>query len=95
MSLIQEVNSYIFFDFSYSVAAGQNTTVILAKPNEKFSDMPRHPEDVSPPLLCVGCNKNHGEDDNPLECDKVRFPLILNGRTTSHTILFSAMHHGT
>lgn len=55
-----------------SIAAGQNTTLLLAKPNEKFSDMPRHPEDVNPPIACVGCNKDYGEDDSPLECDKVR-----------------------
>ncbi|KAH9479125.1 Protein RCC2-like protein [Psilocybe cubensis] len=61
----------------FDIAAGQNTTVLLAKPNEKFSDMPRHPEDVSPPLLCVGCNKDEGEDDNPLECDKCDAPWHL------------------
>lgn len=35
--------------------------------------MPRHPEDVDPPALCVGCGKDGGEDDSPLECDKVRY----------------------
>jgi hypothetical protein len=40
--------------------------------------MPRHPEDVDPPALCVGCGKDGGEDDSPLECDKVRHasPII-------------------
>ena len=54
-----------------SIAAGQNTTLILAKPNEKFSDMPRHPEEIDAPSHCVKCNKDNGEDDSPLECDKV------------------------
>ncbi|PPQ97999.1 hypothetical protein CVT26_003061 [Gymnopilus dilepis] len=61
----------------FDIAAGQNTTCFLAKPNEKFSDMPRHPEDVNPPPLCVGCGKDHGEDDSPLECDKCDAPWHL------------------
>ncbi|KAG6810944.1 hypothetical protein H0H92_009685 [Tricholoma furcatifolium] len=52
------------------IAAGQNTTVFLAKPNDKMSDLPRHPVDIEPPALCVVCNTEHGEDDSPLECDK-------------------------
>ena len=55
-------------DFS-SIAAGQNTTLFLAKPNDKFSELPRHPEDVQPPPACVKCRIDHGD---PLECDKVR-----------------------
>lgn len=54
-----------------SIAAGQNTTLFLAKSNEKFSDMPRHPEQVDAPSYCVKCNRDNGEDDSPLECDKV------------------------
>ncbi|KAF8885095.1 regulator of chromosome condensation 1/beta-lactamase-inhibitor protein II [Gymnopilus junonius] len=61
----------------FDIAAGQNTTLFLAKPNDKFSDMPRHPEDVNPPSLCVGCGKDHGEDDSPLECDKCDSPWHL------------------
>ena len=53
------------------VAAGQNTTFILARPNEKFSELPRHPFDVNPPEICVVCDRDNGEDDSPLECDKV------------------------
>ncbi|KAF8194680.1 regulator of chromosome condensation 1/beta-lactamase-inhibitor protein II [Pholiota molesta] len=60
------------------IAAGQNTTVILAKPTEKFSDMPRHPEEVDPPIVCVGCKKDYGEDDSPLECDKCDAPWHLH-----------------
>ena len=64
-----------------SIAAGQNTTLLLAKPSEKFSDMPRHPEEIDAPSYCVKCNRDNGEDDSPLECDKVCFhyltPLLV------------------
>jgi hypothetical protein len=54
-----------------SIAAGQNTTLILAKPNAKLSDLPRHPIDVKPPQFCIKCDKDNGADDPPLECEKV------------------------
>lgn len=54
-----------------SIAAGQNTTCLLATPNQKLSDLPRHPFEVNPPPACVGCGKDNGEDDDPLECEKV------------------------
>ncbi|KDQ62001.1 hypothetical protein JAAARDRAFT_528999 [Jaapia argillacea MUCL 33604] len=59
------------------VAASQNTTFFLAKPNDKFSDLPRHPADVHPPDLCVKCGTEKGEDDSPLECDKCDSPYHL------------------
>ncbi|KAG6332897.1 hypothetical protein ID866_6193 [Astraeus odoratus] len=37
----------------FSVAAGQHSTLFLAKPNDKFSDIPRHPLEVDAPELCV------------------------------------------
>ena len=55
----------------HRIAAGQNTTFILAQPNEKFSELPRHPADIAAPDLCVVCNRDNGDDDAPLECDKV------------------------
>ncbi|KAF5362181.1 hypothetical protein D9756_002116 [Leucocoprinus leucothites] len=59
----------------YSIAPGQNTTVLLAKPNDdKFSDLPRHPIDVQPPQECVGCKRDDGD---PLECDKCDAPWHL------------------
>ena len=54
------------------VAAGQNTTLFLAKPSEKYSDLPRHPFDMMAPEYCVICSKDTGDEDPPLECDKVR-----------------------
>lgn len=57
-------------NFVFSIAAGQNTTLLIARPTDKFAEMPRHPEEVNPPPMCV-CNKDYGEDDSPLECDKV------------------------
>ncbi|GLB41420.1 putative regulator of chromosome condensation (RCC1) repeat [Lyophyllum shimeji] len=61
----------------FDIAAGQNTTVFLAKPNEKMSELPRHPEDVQPPPLCVVCGTERGEDDSPLACDKCDAPYHL------------------
>ncbi|KAH0836905.1 regulator of chromosome condensation 1/beta-lactamase-inhibitor protein II [Lanmaoa asiatica] len=51
------------------LAAGQHTTLFLVKPDDKFSDLPRHPE-VDAPELCLICNKDNGDDDPALECDK-------------------------
>lgn len=56
----------------FDVAAGQNTTVLIAQPNEKMSDLPRHP-DVDAPEICVVCNRER-EDSEPLICDKCDFP---------------------
>ncbi len=53
------------------IAAGQNTTFFLASPNEKLSNLPRHPEEVEAPDVCVVCNEDKGDDDPPLECEKV------------------------
>jgi len=61
-----------------SIAAGQNTTCLIAKPSSKFSDLPRHPEEVDAPPACVKCKKDYGEDDSPLACDKVRFLAPLS-----------------
>ncbi|TFK48358.1 RCC1/BLIP-II [Heliocybe sulcata] len=61
----------------FDVAAGQNTTFFLARPNEKFSDLPRHPVDVDAPELCLACGKENGEDDSPLACDKCDNPYHL------------------
>ena len=82
-----------------SIAAGQNTTVLLAKPNGKFSDLQRHPYDVQPPQECVGCKKDDGD---PLECDKVlsnsphlnieltpRSSAILHGTSSAWTHLLT------
>ena len=84
-SELKEVPQYFLTNGSHrSIAAGQNTTLLLAKPTEKFSDMPRHPEDVNPPTACVGCNKDYGEDDSPLECDKVRSYNNFAGTSLTH-----------
>lgn len=53
------------------MAAGQHSTLFLAKPNAKFSDLPRHPIEVDAPELCLVCEKDNGDDDPALECDKV------------------------
>ncbi|EGN96958.1 hypothetical protein SERLA73DRAFT_185217 [Serpula lacrymans var. lacrymans S7.3] len=61
----------------FSIAAGQNTTLFLAKPNSKLSDLPRHPVEVEAPDLCVVCEKDNGDDDPALECDKCDHPYHL------------------
>lgn len=61
----------------FRIAAGQNATLFLARPNQKLSDLPRHPEQVDTPETCVVCNKETGDDDSPLECEKVNLYLIL------------------
>ena len=58
------------------MAAGQNTTFFLARPNDKFSDLPRHPADLDTPQDCIVCSQDNGDDDSPLECDKVPFDLL-------------------
>jgi hypothetical protein len=61
----------------FAIAAGQNTTFFLAKPNSKMSDLPRHPIDVNPPSACIACSKDDGEDDEALQCDKCDHPYHL------------------
>lgn len=61
----------------HSIAAGQNTTIFLSRPSEKFSDLPRHPEEITAPERCIICNKDYGDDDSPLECDKCDSPCHL------------------
>ncbi|KAL4249963.1 Protein RCC2 [Abortiporus biennis] len=61
----------------FQVAGAQNTSLFLAEPNDKFSDLPRHPEELDAPEHCVVCNKDHGENDSPLECDKCDHPYHL------------------
>ncbi|RDB27916.1 Protein RCC2 [Hypsizygus marmoreus] len=61
----------------FDIAAGQNTTLILARPNDKLSDLPRHPVELDVAPLCVTCGKEKGEDDSPLACDKCDSPYHL------------------
>ena len=56
------------------IAAGQNTTVLLVRSSDTFSEMPRHPVEVEPPEACVGCGRDYGD---PLECDKCDGPWHL------------------
>lgn len=66
------------------MAAGQNTTFLLAKPDEKLSDMPRHPLDMEAPELCVLCNQDTGDDPSLLECEKVN-NFVLPSSRDAHT----------
>ncbi|KAJ7173734.1 regulator of chromosome condensation 1/beta-lactamase-inhibitor protein II [Mycena filopes] len=65
--------------YVFDIAAGQNTTLFLAKPTGKYSDLPRHPIDVEPPDACVQCGQDQGDDgDEVLECEKCDAPYHLS-----------------
>ena len=57
------------------MAAGAHTTYFLAKPNDKLSELPIHPELSDLSELCIVCEQDKGENDSPLECEKVRIRL--------------------
>ncbi|KAG9017998.1 hypothetical protein FRB90_012666 [Tulasnella sp. 427] len=59
----------------FDVVAGQNTTFFLASPGG--AELPRHPEEVDHPELCVVCSKDLGEDVLELECEKCDSPYHL------------------
>ncbi|KAI0041832.1 RCC1/BLIP-II [Auriscalpium vulgare] len=61
----------------YAVIGGQNTSYFLVTPNEKYSDLPRHPADLEAPENCMVCSQDHGDDDSPLACDKCDQPYHL------------------
>jgi hypothetical protein len=69
---------------SCSISASQNTTFFLVRPNEKYSNLPRHPAEVEAPEVCVVCRKDTGD---PLECEKVCAWLTLDA-TTYHLLSF-------
>ena len=56
------------------------------RPSEKYSNLPRHPEQVDSPEFCVVCHKDNGEGDDPLECDKACFSQLLNH--SLHDLIF-------
>jgi hypothetical protein len=44
-------------------------------PNEKYSELPRHPVELDTPDECMICRKDDGD---PLACDKVRTRTLAN-----------------
>jgi hypothetical protein len=56
-----------------SVGGAAFTSLFLARPNAKLSDIPRHPVHVASPEECLVCHIDRDEDD-PLECEKVCSP---------------------
>lgn len=55
-----------------SIAPSQNSTIFLAVPSDKFSELPRHPEDVDASQHCKICSEDDRDDsDTSLQCDKV------------------------
>ncbi|KAF8318741.1 RCC1/BLIP-II [Clavulina sp. PMI_390] len=64
----------------FSVAAGAHTTLFLAAPNDKLSELERYPE-VDPVEQCMVCKKvDENEEDGPtlLECEKCENPYHLH-----------------
>lgn len=59
------------------VAAGQNTTFFIARPSDKLSDLPRHPEDMMAPDLCVVCDRDEGDENSLLVCERCDNPYHL------------------
>ncbi|KAK0470721.1 regulator of chromosome condensation 1/beta-lactamase-inhibitor protein II [Armillaria novae-zelandiae] len=58
-----------------SVVPGQNTTLFLARPSDKMSDLPRHPIEVEVSDACLICRKE--DEEEALECDKCDNPYHL------------------
>ncbi|PCH44602.1 RCC1/BLIP-II [Wolfiporia cocos MD-104 SS10] len=63
----------------FQIAAAQNTTFFLAKPNESLSELQRHPLEVDAPEQCVVCEANTEDDEGDalLECEKCDWPYHL------------------
>jgi len=61
----------------FDIAAGQNTTFLIASPNELLSELPRHPADIESPELCLKCHTDRGESEPVLECEKCEHPYHL------------------
>ncbi|KAH7871552.1 RCC1/BLIP-II [Lentinula edodes] len=61
---------------SISVANGDSKAE--EESGDRYSERPRHPEDLEDvPDLCLVCDKDNGDDDSPLECDKCDNPFHL------------------
>ena len=60
----------------FAIAAGQHSTVFLARPGDATSSLPRSPF-LAHPAECVVCNQDRGESDSPLECEKVCQSICL------------------
>ncbi|KZT59067.1 RCC1/BLIP-II protein [Calocera cornea HHB12733] len=60
------------------LAAGQNTSFFLARPNEALAELPRFPEAVPAPNLCVVCDEDReASGEEALECEKCDTPYHL------------------
>ncbi|KIY46829.1 RCC1/BLIP-II protein [Fistulina hepatica ATCC 64428] len=61
----------------FQIAAGQHSTLFLARPSDKLSDLPRHPVGIGAPEACCVCHREDGEDAETLQCDKCDSPYHL------------------
>jgi hypothetical protein len=72
-----------------SVIGGQNTAFFLVTPNEKYSELPRHPVELDTPDECMICHKDDGD---PLACDKVRTRPFISHTFPSHHCMCDYSH---
>lgn len=69
-----------------SVIGGQNTAFFLVTPNEKYSELPRHPVELDTPDECMIC---HTDDGDPLACDKVRTRCFISTHFPFSSLYYS------
>ncbi len=72
-----------------SIIGGQNTTFFLVTPNEKYSELPRHPVELDTPDECMICHKDDGD---PLACDKVRTRSFISTRSPLSSFMRLVTH---
>ena len=72
-AIVLQPHAYLHAPY-FSIAAGAHTTLFVASPNDKLSELNRHPE-VDSIEECLVCQKPDEEEDGItlLECEKVRF----------------------
>ena len=82
------------YELTSRVGAGAFFTLFLAKPSTALSDVRRHPEHVDSSSVCIECNEDRGEDDPPMECEKVsKMSRDLSDiSVTSHITLNVLLH---
>jgi hypothetical protein len=76
-----------------SITGGQNSAFFLVTPNEKYTDLQRHPAELDTPEECLICHQDNGD---PLACDKVRpsyLPLVCVDTLTLTSQCDNPYHH--
>jgi len=60
----------------FQIVANQGTTLMLARPGDEVSSLPRHPGLAEPQDICAACKKEDGIGE-PIECEKCETPYHL------------------